>query len=398
MAINPGSRPRILVSSSIFPNKVEPTKGIYIFHQARALSAHCPVKVVAPVPYFPGWLKSQTYSFYSRIAATEVLDSLEVSHPRVLIIPKVGRSTYGFAYFFSLLRVVKRFRSRFNPDVLLCFWVYPDGFANVLLAKSLGIPIILGGRGCDVNNADEYRSKKFMVSWALRNSDKVLAVSQAMKKQMMCLGVPDGKIRVVPNGLDDRFIGAGVRHAAARDNHGGNGRKRILYCGRLSPEKGLEYLIEAAGILHERDASFELLLVGKGPQEIQIKNLIKGIGIGAKVTMIKEMPHSEIPGLMGSVDIFCLPSIREGWPNVLMEALACGVPVVATEVGGVPEILRSEDCGLMVPKQNPVRLADALESAMERTWDTEKIRASAIGRGWEMVAQEILSEVGLVLR
>ena len=156
-------------------------------------------------------------------------------------------------------------------------------------------------------------------------------------------------------------------------------------------------MIKAAKILNDKDVAFYLLLVGDGPQQDQIKRLVTSFGLENRVLFKGEMPYDRMPEVMSSSDLLCLPSIREGWPNVIMEALACGVPVVASEVGGVPEILTSHEYGIMVPKQDPGRLANALMTAIQKSWDRDKLRAAVRNRTWDNVAQEIYAEINLVL-
>lgn len=388
----------VLICSSIFPNNKEVTKGIYIYHQANALSKHCNVKVVAPVPYFPGWIRSKIYDIYPQISSKESIGGMEVLHPRVFITPKIGRSLYGFLYALSLYKVFKRLKRSFHPDIIISYWVYPDGFASVLLAKLLRVPVILGGRGCDVNNADEYISKKLMVSWALRVSDRVMSVSKAMKEKMKDLGVPERKINVIPNGLNDLFKPIDqveARRTAGIDSRAGK-RKLILFCGRFSYEKGVENLINAVKILNEDDILFDLLLVGEGPDKSKIRDLVKSYGLENRVSFKDEVEHEDVPVLMNSADIFCLPSLSEGCPNVVIESLACGLPVVAMRVGGVPEILTSPEYGIMVQEQNVLELSEALKKALQRTWEREKIATANI-RTWDDVSSEILEDIHLVL-
>jgi len=389
------ARLNVLIATSIFPNSEEVNKGIYIFHQATALSKYCNVKVVAPVPYFPGRLKSKTYGLYSRIPKRETIDGLEVMHPRVFITPKFGRYLYGLLYALSLFHIMSGLKRNFVPDVIIGYWVYPDGFANVLLAKLLKLPIILGGRGCDVNNAGEDRIKRIMVSWALRSSDRVMAVSSNMKQKMIQLGVPGEKIAVIPNGLHEIF----VKHAGKKGNARSDDdkKKTILYCGRFSSEKGVEYLLKAARILKEQNVAFRLLLVGSGAQESVLKELATQYDLEGIIQFEDEIPYSNVPALMCSADIFCLPSLREGWPNVVMEALACGLPVVASRVGGVPELLVDERCGMMVAAENEEELAAALSAALKRSWDNGSISATVKERSWDKVALEMLTEIKQVV-
>lgn len=392
-------RLKVLISSSIFPNNIEVTKGIYIFHQAKALTKYCNVKVITPIPYFPAFLKLSGYSLYSKIKRRENIDGLDVLHPRVLVIPKIGRSLYGILYAVSLYPIMKRIKVSYNPDIILGFWAYPDGFSNVLLSKKFKIPVIIGGRGCDINDAASLIMKKIMVSWTLKNSDKVFAVSEAMKAVMISLGCESDRIKVIPNGLDKVFkpidkekaqeiIGIDLKDYSC---------KIILSCGRLSPEKGLDNLLRGVVSLKENGVDFILLLVGDGPEKIRLQSLTSELNLKNHVRFIGEMDHKKIPALMSLADIFCLPSIREGWPNVVVEALGCGTPVVASKVGGVPEILRSPDYGIMVPPMDVNALGKALLNTLNKEWDNVKVINAVCNRSWDNVAQEIYNEIRTVL-
>lgn len=391
-------RLNILVFSSIFPNSQEPNKGIYIFRQTKALSKRCNVTVVAPVPYFPRWLRSKSFSIYTRIPVKEDIDDLEVLHPRVIVPPKFGRSFYGLFYAAALILVLLKLRNRFRPDVIVSYWVYPDGFAAVMTSRLFRVPVIVGGRGCDVNSANESFSREFLTRWTLKGCARVMAVSGAMKTRMVTLEVPAGKIRVIPNGVTCGFQVMDKSGARRLSGFESNGNVRtILYCGRLSPEKGLEYLLDAAKILKDRGFPYRWLLAGDGPQMDELLLRARVLSLQEQVQFLGEVPSRDIPTLMNAADIFCLSSIREGWPNVVMEAMACGVPVVATNVGGVPEIVRSEDFGILVPPKDPVRMAEALMFAARKDWNRAEISDAVRRRSWDAVAEEILTEVRGIL-
>ncbi|MHB8893952.1 MAG: glycosyltransferase [Candidatus Geothermincolia bacterium] len=389
-------RLKILVTSSIFPNCEEPVKGIYIYHQLRALARLADIRVVAPVPYFPRWVSSRRWQRFARIPPQETIGDIEVLHPRVVIAPGIGRSIYGFQYYLCLLPTMRQLVREFVPDALLCYWAYPDGFSAALLSRSLGLPLLIGGRGCDINTAAESPVRKRMVAWSLNVARRVLAVSEAMKRTIVDLGVPPFKVTVIPNGIDEEFLRAAERaHGATRRSRCTEGGG-IIFCGRLSAEKGVLDLVRAAGILRQRGVHFRLRLIGDGPERGAVERSVRDEGILDRVTMLGERPHSEIPALIAAADVLCLPSLREGCPNVLIEALACGVPVVASAVGGVPELLGNPECGLMVPPGDPQRLAAALEAALTRDWDRAIIAGSVRDRSWDAVARSLLDEIGLV--
>ena len=390
-----GSKLNVLVCTSIFPNSEEPSRGIYIFNQVRALQKHCRIEVIAPVPFIPKWLPLPGYRMYSRVPQRETIDSLDVLHPRPVVIPKLGRLLNGWAYHRAFARGFETIREHFKPDVLLAYWAYPDGFAATLLAIDLKIPAVLGARGCDVNNLPPSGVQRQMTLKALERADRLMAVSTAMKEKIASFGITPDKITVIPNGLDASFVPDNTNDGHRQNGPGQeNGEERtILFCGRLSPEKGIDVLLDAVKKLNDRGTPFALLLVGDGPLRKPLEDLSARLGLQEKVRFAGEVPPQRVPSLMNSSHVLCLPSLREGWPNVVMEALGCGIPVVASRVGGVPEILNRPGSGYMVPPGDPTALAEALGRALHETWDRETVREAVAGRTWDHVAEEILHQL-----
>jgi glycosyltransferase involved in cell wall biosynthesis len=383
----------ILVTTTIFPNSQEQSKGVYIFKIVEALSKLCSVRVIAPVPFCPPLVRSDRYVRYREVPHQERLGGVPIYHPRYLVIPRVARSFYGFFYFLGLLRTFLALRREFRPNVLLAFWAYPDGFGAMLLGKFLKIPLVIGCRGCDVNSVGDSFLRKKWTQLALKKSRKIFAVSQAMKQVLQALGVETDKIAVVPNGIDLRqFQPTEPEEARRRLKHVNFrfGERVVLYCGRLSHEKGILFLIRALQLVKERYRPIRLLIVGEGPLKAQVRSLCQELGLEENVTMLGELQHDAVTTVMSASDLLCAPSIREGWPNVVVEALSCGVPVVASKVGGVPEILNSPVYGRMVPPGDPRLLADTLWEALNVSWDRRLIQMTCRSRTWDIVASEML--------
>ena len=334
---------RLLTCSSNYPNPGEPNKGIFQHRKLRAMSARADLEIVVPVPYFTKWIPIKKYSHFARIPRQAVLDGLTIRYPRVLVTPQVGRSLYGLTYAASLYPVVSRLVKANRPDALLAFWAYPDGFATVLLSRLLRLPVFVGAMGCDVNALDTHLGKRAMVTWAFRNCTGALAVSRALGSAIEALGVSREKIAVVPNGLDDAFLAQISTPRLPRPS--GERVKTVLYCGWLSPEKDPVYLLEAARRLFSTRPDVRLKYVGGGVLKGRIERMAADWGITDRVTLAGEARHDEIVDHMLKADVLCLPSLREGYPNVLLEALACGLPIVATNVGGVSEIVTDDHRG-----------------------------------------------------
>jgi glycosyltransferase involved in cell wall biosynthesis len=382
---------RLIVCSSIFPNPVEPNKGIYVYKTVRAMAERADVAVLAAVPYFPKALPVAQYARYSQVPADAVVDGVRIRHPRVLVTPKIGRPLYGLSYAAGLLRPMSRLIKAGRPQALLAFWAYPDGFATVVLARLFRLPVFVGARGGDVNDVDQYFGRRRMVAWTFRHSDGALAVSRALGSAIVDLGVDPAKVKVVPNGLDDAFLSQVAGCAESGPER--HAEPTVLYCGRLSAEKDPGALLEAFRILLARRPEARLVYVGDGPLRPRIEQLAAAWNIADRVEIEGEIRHDQIAGRMRRADVLCLPSLTEGYPNVLLEALACGLPIVATDVGGVSEIVTDESLGILVNPGNPDELARALDAALSRPWDRQRLRRAAQGRSWHDVARETLEFV-----
>ena len=380
---------RLIVCTNSFPNPLEPSKGIYNLRRVRAMAGAAELAVVVPVPYFPKFLPSRTYERFARLPRAAVIDGLPVTYPRVPVIPRIGRSLYGWLYAAALRQPLAHMVRGHRPDALLSYWAYPDGFATVVLARHFGLPVFVAGMGSDVNDIDHHFGKRRQVTWAFKNATGAVAVSRALGEAIVALGVDPAKVKVVPNGLDDAYLAEQFP-----DPDGGEEARSgstILFCGRLSREKNPGYLLHAARILFARRPEARVEFVGDGPLRRQLEALTADWGIRDRVVFAGEVRHDQVAAHMKRADVLCLTSLEEGCPNVLLEALACGLPVVATNVGGVPEIVTSDRLGLVVPLGQPAELAAALETALDRRWDRQALHQAVSGRSWRDVGRETLA-------
>lgn len=350
--------------------------------------------MVAPVPWaFPLKFFSKKYKLFARIPFSETQDSIEVFHPRYLVTPKFGRSLYGFMYFLSILRFITRLIKDYDFDLLDVHWAYPDGFAGVLLGRLSNKPVIITVRGSDINHFTKFFLRRKMIAYALKKASRVIAVSKNMGDKVSQLGVEKSKIVVIPNGVAiDKFYP--LEQNSAREKLGlSKGKKIILSIGRLGYPKRYDHIIEAIKILvmHKNENKLLLIIVGEGEYREQLQNHVEVLGLHEHVKFVGSKPNEELVDWYNAADVFCLASSSEGWPNVILESLACGTPVIAYAVGGVPEILRSETYGILVRKRNPMRLAEVLCNALKKTWDTEEILKYAQSNTWDSVAHHVHS-------
>lgn len=375
---------RVLVSTGILPNRADPTRGVYVFAQVTSLARGNDVRAIAPVPYIPGFLRGRGYKRYEGIPRHDTIDGLEISYPRYVVVPKIMRFLHGLFLYLCVLPAFRREIRARRPDVLLGFFAYPYGVATVLLAKTFGLPVIVSCRGSDINILARPFLRRRVISWALRACDRVIAVSEALAHEIERLHVPRSRLRVVPNGIDTtRFC---VRdRAASRSTLGLDPDKRFVVCvSRLSHEKGIDVLLDAIG----RTQDTTLLLVGDGAARANLEARSATLDIEDRVRFLGRRPHEEVPVWLGAADISVLASRSEGHPNAVIEALACGRAVVATDVGGVREILTTPALGVVVPSEDPAALADGIVRALDTTWD-EDVLVASVTRHWGDVARDL---------
>jgi glycosyltransferase involved in cell wall biosynthesis len=384
-APGPGAprRLRVLAVTQQFPNAVDPLSSIFNRQQLGALSRRCDVDLLAPIPWFPGASLLSRWSTAGRLAPvprSDRIGGLAVSHPRFLHLPGPGRALGAAAYAASLAAGLLRGRGRW--DVLFSAWAFPDGAAAVLLARLLGLPAVVKVSGSDVNVLGALRGVALNLRLALPRASRVVAVSRPLAEAVERLGVPRDRIEVILNGVDGALFHprdrAGARQALGA---GGDGRRWIVFVGRLEESKGVLDLLSAFAALSGRRGDVRLVLVGTGRAAAACE--ARAAALGGRVLLAGGRPLEEIPAWMAAADLIALPSWAEGTPNAVLEALACGRRVVATAVGGIPDLISSPALGELVPPREPERLAAALERALDAPFDPEAVARLGARQGWD---------------
>jgi teichuronic acid biosynthesis glycosyltransferase TuaC len=389
---------KILVFTTLYPNNLWPNHGVFIKERMAQVINHeqCDVKVVAPVPYFPPININWRWKF-SQVARREIRHGIEVYHPRYVLTPKMGMAFYGWAMFFSVLRAVKEIRRDFDFDLIDSHYIYPDGFAAVQLGRFFKKPVVVSARGSDVNLYRTLPMIRKLLQYVFRKADGVIAVSQALKRAIVELGIPEEKIAGIPNGVDaGKFFP--VPKEDARNRLRLPNRRTIVSVGNLTHNKGFDVLIRSFRSLidefQEKDA--RLLIVGDGPCRGELEKMISTLKLDDRIRLVGTVPHDRLYVWYSAADVFCLASEREGWPNVILESLACGTPVVATPAGGIPEILSSETLGLLAERDEG-KIAAALFTALNKKWMSEELVEYARNHSWDRTASAVLSVFQSVL-
>ncbi len=347
-------RLRVLVVTSLFPSNVEPGAAPFNRAQFSALADLADVEVLGVVPWRIGQLRGWCGK---RLVREETVDSIPVVHPRYPSIPGLPSFNAGLMALSLLPRVAGLARSR-DYDVLLASYAYPDGCAGVILGGILEIPAVVKCHGSDLNRVPVHRGCRLQLEHLLKRAAAVVVVSRRLGERARELRVPEERIHVVYNGVDrDRFRPMD-RTAARRRLSLPTDREMVLFLGHFGEHKGVRDLLDAVPRLREARPRATVIFVGDGPLASEVRAAARERPDG--VLVFGAVPQEEVPWWMGAADILCLPSLDEGMPNVVREAHACGRPVVATAVGGVPEAIRAPELGALVPARAPGALADAL--------------------------------------
>lgn len=372
---------KLLTFSTLFPSAERPNHGIFVETRLRHLlaSGEAQSVVVAPVPWFP--LKGERFGEYAKFARTpreEMHNGIRVLHPRFPLIPKVGMSTAPALLAAATIPALRRLvREGHDFDLIDAHYFYPDGVAAAMLGKYFNKPVAITARGSDINVLPRYALPRAMIRWAAAQTAVNITVSQALKDQMIKLGVASDRIVVLRNGVDvERF--QPVDRAASRRALGLDAFT-LLSVGNIIPGKGHHLAIQSLTLLPD----VQLLIAGSGPQRRAYEQLAQDLGVAGRVRFLGSIPQAALKNYYGAVDALLLASEREGWPNVLLESMACGTPVVATRVSGIPEIVAAPEAGLLIDRRTPQAIADAVRSMAANRPDPAATRAYAMRFQWD---------------
>lgn len=374
---------RLLVFTSLYPNAAQPRHGVFVEERLRHLvdSGRVAATVVAPVPWFP--FRSPMFGGYSTFAAvpeSEERYGIRILHPRYPVIPKLGMTIAPFLMYRALLPVLRKLRTaRIDFDLIDAHYFYPDGVAAARLGAALGIPVVVTARGTDVTWIPRYGRCRRQIQRAAESAAAIVTVSQALKSKVIALGVNPKRITVLRNGVDlERF---GPRDRTAIRSKLGLDGPVWLTVSHLVELKGVHVAVEA--LVKVPDAT--LLIAGAGPEEPRLRGMVKRFGLGARVRFLGAVAHDELCEYYNAADVMVLASSREGMPNVVLEALACGTSVVATPVGGTPELITAPEAGELMGERSPEALVLAWNRLRVRQTDRVATRKFAERLGWRPV-------------
>ena len=370
---------RVAVVTQYFPTSAQPWAGHSAYQTLKQLAKNCELKVFYPEAAYPKLLRPKTGA--PGIDRTWQPDKVNAQYIPYPVLPVISRALNGWTMFRRLLPHVRAWR----PDVILNYVVYPDGYAAVRIAEALSLPVVLTAIGSDLNRIPDRLVGAFTRA-ALRRASVTLSVSNDLARTARRLGAADS--RAILNGCDTTIFHPRDKGAARQALGLDPEAQIILYAGRLDVRKGLRELIAAVAALRPRRPLLRCFLLGDGSDKPLLQSAIAQHQLEAAVTFVPAGTTATVAQWMAAADLFTLPSYMEGCPNVVLEALASGRPVVSTNVGGIPELMDARS-GCLVPPADADALARALDETLSQQWSADEI-ASRHHRSWYDVSRDLL--------
>lgn len=396
---------RVLSIATMFPSEALPVHAVFVRHRLLALARVADVRVVSPVPDFPFVARVvDKYAARLRIPREQTHARggyrLLASYPRFFSIPAVAKPVEGFTLARAIVAEVERIRRKegFEPDLLDAHLAFPDGFGAVMAARTLKLPVTITLRGHDINDLHAFPVRWRQVRYALTHATRVFGVCRALIDGAIEAGAPPERTAVLANGVDPDLFRPMPRQEARRELGLPVDRRIVLSVGHMVARKGFHLLVEALKHLHDAGLTdVDMVFVGAAGEEgdftTEVKTRASALGLTSRVHFVGAVPNDRLYRYYSAADAFALASEKEGWPNVLFEALACGTPPVATRVWGTPECLHRPEFGVLVEERSGPGLAAGLRAALERDWDRDLLIRYARANTWADVGRRFHREL-----
>lgn len=392
-AIHNQRKMRLLVFASLYPNAMQPRHGVFVEERLRHLvdTGRIEATVVAPVPWFPfRHRRFGAYAAFAGVPEREQRYGIEILHPRYPVIPKFGMNFAPSLLTRAMLPVLRKLCAQAPDfDLIDAHYFYPDGVAAARLGALLGKPVVITARGSDVTFIPCHRAPRRQIQWAAAQAAAIVTVSRALKDGLVALDVDPGKATVLRNGVDlERF---GPRDRQKIRKAWGLTGTVWMTAGHLIEVKGVHIAI---GML-AKFPDVTLLVVGSGPEERRLRAQARQLGLESRVRFVGAVKHAQLSDYYNAADALIHASSREGMPNVVLESLACGTPVVASPFDGVDEVLETPETGEIAAERSVEAMAAAWVRLRERAPSRAATRRAGEQMGWEPV---IRAQIALYAR
>lgn len=372
---------KILILTNLFPLPWEPNRAAFNRQQFESLAQDCEVKVIVVVSFIDFLRNYGQTGRHTR-------NRIDVEYLCYFYIPGFARFTYATTLFVTLLFKLRQIH-KFTPDCALLSWAYPDAVAGSVIARLLKIPTVIKVHGSDINMHAQKKWRAGQILWSMRKAAAVLSVSRDLAEKVERLGVNREKLHVIYNGVDKTKFHPAARSEARQALQITENREIVIFIGNLKPDKGCNDLVEAFSRLALIRNSVDLYYIGSGSSGEFIKAKAASFGLSDRVHMLGSIDHDKLPLWISACNLVALPSHNEGVPNVLLESMACGIPVVATRIGGIPEVVPPE-AGILCQPRDIAGLVKALNDGLDRNWNSQAIVGSVSKYSWENNRREVL--------
>ena len=384
----------LVVFSSLFPSAARPGAGLFIRERMFRVARHRPLVVVSPQPWFPGQslIRLLRPGYRSQAPALEIQQGIRVYHPRFLSVPGLLRQFDGWSMALASFWLLRRLKQQ-GARLIDAHFAYPDGEAATRLGRWLDLPVTITLRGTEMPHSKNPMLRP-RLSRALRSAARVFSVSDSLRRLAIELGVAADKTEVVGNGVDlERFNP--VDRAAARSRYGLPENAQVLVSvGALVERKGMHRVIDCLPALLKQHADLHYLIVGgaspEGDNRTELTEQVVQLGLSERVHLLGALSPEELKWPLSAADVFVLATRNEGWANVFLEAMACGLPVVSTDVGGNAEVVCCDELGSIVPFGDALALQQALGVALSKEWNRPAIIEYAKANQWHKRVSQLL--------
>ena len=391
----------LVVFSSLFPSAARPGAGLFIRERMFRVARHRPLVVVSPQPWFPGQglIRRFRPGYRPMAPAVETQQGITVYHPRFLSVPGLLRRFDGWAMALSSYCLMRRLRNA-GARLIDAHFAYPDGEAATRLGRWLRLPVTITLRGTEVPHSRNPVLRPRLAR-VLATATRIFSVSDSLRRLALELGASPGKTEVVGNGVDTRVFHPVDRHAARQKFGLPDEAKVLISVGGLVERKGMHRVIEALPALLKRHTDLHYLIVGgaspEGDMRAELEAQAARLKVRDRVHFLGALPPVELKWPLSAADVFVLSTRNEGWANVFLEAMACGLPVVSTDVGGNAEVVCRPELGRIVPFGDAPALERALDDALGHPWNREAILAYAHDNQWDKRVAQLLRAFAEVL-
>ena len=392
---------RVLAISFLFPTSAASNRGIFVLNRLRAIGKECDVRVINPIPWFPFQRFFKVYQGFNSVPAVEVIDNIKIYHPRFFSIPFTAKFVTAISYSISVYRLTRKLRQEFDFDLVDLHWTFPDLPAGRLIARRFQRKQLVTVRGMAALHLKERGSRSYLVRKLLPKSDAIITLSQRLKDHCLAMGASAQKTTVIRNGVDSETFSYLPQSDCRRELDLPEQQTIILGIGFMSQNKGFDRLIKALKKLNRPDVHLYLIGPGGaitvgGDRSHELLHLARSLDVEDQVHFVGEVPNSTLSKWYNAADLFCLSSRSEGSPNVLAEALSCGCPSVATDVGAVPDMMTSEAVGIICENSHE-GVFEGIRDALDREYDREQISNEVKRQDWKWCADQVVGVYDQVL-